>query len=508
MSEPRTALTAALAATLLGATLALATTPAVAVSGAALTAAGLAAVALLVRKRGVAALREELTFTLMAAAAGAATLAIAWNGIQVDPLLGLGGASVSSFTPSDLLVVLAAAAGAALVATRGRLPAAPPPWVLALGVALAAAALLAELAGNPGSVETASLSRSARELVRSDTINPLKGLLKFEVALLLIPVVIAAVAGATGRAVALANLWLLSAAVSALLALTDTIGLTTVSKLTGAATLNLRATGLAGHPNHLGLTCALAVPVAVFGLVNGSRRTKALYGVAVFLLGFAVMISGSRTALLVGAVGAALTALVVARGTARLALLAVVALAMASGGIAGAALTGVSAGAYEETDALARFDPSSQSGRISIEARAELRERAIDQIEARPLTGVGFQEINTSHTIYLQLLASGGLLAFSAFMLFVVGALAVSWRLVRRRSLPGPERRLVLALGVSFCGWLAGGLASNVLIDGYVYVPVALLLALACHSRPDHASDRDGQRADERTLSAGRPAPA
>jgi O-antigen ligase len=160
-------------------------------------------------------------------------------------------------------------------------------------------------------------------------------------------------------------------------------------------------------------------------------------------------------------------------------------------------LSATAVGADEETDALARFDPSSQSGQLSSRARDDLRARAIDQIEARPLTGVGFQEIKVAHTIYLQLLASGGPLAFCAFVAFVGGALAAALRPLRRRSLPGGERRLVLALGISLSGWLAAGLASNVLIDGYPYVPVALLLAIGLAHRPEQASDHRGEPAHE-----------
>jgi O-antigen ligase len=221
------------------------------------------------------------------------------------------------------------------------------------------------------------------------------------------------------------------------------------------------------------------------------------------------MISGSRTALVVGVVAAALTALLVTRGIGRLALLAVVAIVLAGGGVAGAALTGRSAGQREETDALGRFDQSSASGRVSSRARDDLRERAFDQIQERPLTGVGFQEIKVAHTIYLQLWASGGLLAFSAFVLFAGGGLVVGWRLIRQRSLTSPERRLALALGVSFCGWLAAGLVSNVLTDGYVYVALALLLAIwVGHGRGEHASDRRPDATHHPAPIAGGSAPA
>lgn len=480
-TEAPAELIVALGVMLLGATLVLATVTPIAVAGAVVTALGAIAVTVVARRFAATPRWDALGFAIVTAAAGAAVLALAWNGLQIDPLARVG-LPLGAFSPSDLLLVAAAGLLGILAVSGRRFPVAVPKWILGPALALAATALLAKLAGGGAAVETPTVSRTARALINTNLESPLRALLALELGLVLVPLVLSAVAATPRRATVFATLWLLSATASALFAFTDTVGLTNMTELTGAATRDLRATGLAGHPNHLGLASALALPVAVLGISGRLPGRVPLHVVAAFMLGFAVTVSGSRAAFAAAVAASLLTALLIAGGRRRLALVGAVLVVGGLAVVAGVSLTGVEQGAYEETDAVARFGQS-QSGQESFETRSELRERALDQFAANPLTGVSFRQLKTAHNIYLQLASSGGILALGAFAVFIAGALALAWRLLRRARFATPQRMLVVALLVAFCTWLGAGMIGNTVTDGYLYLPVGLMLALELYRR-------------------------
>ncbi len=74
--------------------------------------------------------------------------------------------------------------------------------------------------------------------------------------------------------------------------------------------------------------------------------------------------------------------------------------------------------------------------------------------------------------IYLQILAAGGLVAFTGFIALTFGTMHTVWRQVT------VETALSRALIASTGTWLILGLVENELTDQYLYVPLALAVAL------------------------------
>ncbi len=94
-----------------------------------------------------------------------------------------------------------------------------------------------------------------------------------------------------------------------------------------------------------------------------------------------------------------------------------------------------------------------------------------------PLFGIGPRVVNEAHDVYLQLLASGGVIALASFLVFV-GGLVLALRSGLR-----VDRRLALACGAATGTWLLVGVVENQLVEPYLYVPAGLLVGLAALAR-------------------------
>ena len=82
--------------------------------------------------------------------------------------------------------------------------------------------------------------------------------------------------------------------VSALVAILDITGLTSIGETLGTAGVTSRQAGLSTHSNMLGFTCVIAMPFALYCMTV--MRHKWLYGVALIILLTGVLLSGSRGA--------------------------------------------------------------------------------------------------------------------------------------------------------------------------------------------------------------------
>ena len=164
-------------------------------------------------------------------------------------------------------------------------------------LALAAAGLVNVLAP-PSSALTRSPVLMQGQASFQDVISPsnLSNLLKFEVGLLGIPVVIGLVADTRRRCNRLASLFALSAVVNAVVALVQY-----ATARPNPYQASPRVSGLAVQPNHLALTCAMAIPIVMLWMRHSARGRALALGAVSLLLG-AVYVSGSRA----GAVGALL----------------------------------------------------------------------------------------------------------------------------------------------------------------------------------------------------------
>jgi O-antigen ligase len=143
---------------------------------------------------------------------------------------------------------------------------------------------------------------------------------------------------------------------------------------------------------------------------------------------------------------------------------------------------------------------SSASTSGSNSARSDLADLAIKQIQARPIQGVGFGVIEDAHSIYLQILAAGGVIGLGAFLTFVGGLWGAT-----RRALDSPQRDAAAASAIAVLMWLANGIFDSQLADKYLYVVPGLLVAMSCVAS---ATTRVPALAPPAATAAGPPKPS
>lgn len=264
----------------------------------------------------------------------------------------------------------------------------------------------------------------------------------------------------------IANAWMLGAAVSAFIAVTDFLGITDINHLLiyiGMATA--RQAGLAAHPNHLAMATAMVVPLAVGVTMNS--RWKGLPLVIVLMLG--EIVSGSRAGQAGFILGVAGTVAFSHRARRFAPILIVVA------GIALSSVVWINPGIVDRAATLFRFSGGDQYLAKANEERGDAFGQAIRDFQYRPIDGVGLEVVNQAHSIYLQLIASGGLILTAGMFIYFVGVLRAGF--AERRS-PDPVGVYLL---LCVCVWLAAGAFGTQLTDRYLYFPVAGLAALQFH---------------------------
>jgi len=284
-------------------------------------------------------------------------------------------------------------------------------------------------------------------------------------ALLAIPLLVTAFARDRFDLVKFGRAYCIGASINAALALSDSVGVTSVSvTLRGFADVSGRGAALTTHPNQLALAIALALPFAVACF---NRLWSRLGLVVISLAG--IWISGSRAGLL-----AAATALILMGLLSRRKMLTLAAVAMGVLGIIATdilAQTRLSSGLADESDYL-RGIAAAQAKRDFLES---------------PITGIGLSVGQQGHNIYLQLLAATGLLGLAAFVALMFWALRSSW--VERAD------ATVRAAGVSLLVFLVAGYASNSLLNRYLYVALGIVSAAVLLKRQQSLYAPSGREA-------------
>ena len=123
-------------------------------------------------------------------------------------------------------------------------------------------------------------------------------------AFLVVPQVIGACTFEPFGRLAIATAWVLSASFSALFSLLELAGVRELGLTLTGVQFTARAVGLTVHPNHLAVSSAMVIPVAlVLATLPNARiwRVSALVGAIACLL--AILASGSRAGLLAASVG-------------------------------------------------------------------------------------------------------------------------------------------------------------------------------------------------------------
>jgi O-antigen ligase len=461
------------------------------------------AVAVLV---GVCAVLGAVTFfgvgtdDLALFAVGLLSLTSTWNGIR------LGGPSASSssgvgggaFGDATMALAFVAVAADAL----GRKRALPmPPWLLLAGLGMFAAFVVTMIF--PPSIHLLDLSGLAQAtLAQQDGITGPLGslglstdtltLIEFELALVLIPIMLATVAITQRRCRLMMDLWVAGAVINGGVGLLDYMGIHV-----GPSPISQnRSAGLTIHPNYLALTCVIALPMAMVWF-GRSRRWNVAAVIAVASLVGGVLASGSRAGFAAAGVAALLTVLIVPK--LRRALPYVLPLV---GIVLIVVLLFTSAG-HKLLVQLRLAHSSSTSTSGSNYQRSLVANVAWTQIKARPFSGVGWSVVTGAHDIYLELLDAGGVIAMTAFLVFVGGMVSSL-----RKALSGPLRDEAIVCALGILAWLINGTFDNQVADKYLYLVPGLLLAIARASslrhpqpaQPEHASRLRVQPAASRAL--------
>jgi hypothetical protein len=255
--------------------------------------------------------------------------------------------------------------------------------------------------------------------------------------------------------------------VSGLIAFSDNRGLTTLGpRITGVPGNQGREAGLSDHPNFLAGSCVLAIGLDMW-LLSSTDRRKRWAGIA-FLPGivFGTYASGSRggavvlVAVVVGCI------VVIPRWRARLPMFAL------AGGVAAAAAFFVIPSFGAAVLKATRLSGGTVSTEGSNYLRALVGEQGLLDFRHSPLDGIGFQVAAEAQNVYIQQLAAGGLVLFTSLTVYMLWLLYTSHRLMPVSDLAGP-------LFVTLVGAAALNYVTSSLTDRFVYVPMALVVALA-----------------------------
>lgn len=308
--------------------------------------------------------------------------------------------------------------------------------------------------------------------------------LRLVAAMILVPFTIGVIGGQLGMLVLLVDIWLASSVVNSGVAIYDfvfqgNIGFT-VTKVESFG----RSTGLTTHANQIAVLTCLTLPVAMARLVSLKRFwQQGLIAIVIGMLGLAVVSSGSRGGMVGFVIALAVTPFLLPGKQKGTLLKWGVAVALAGG-------TLMMVAAPEQTlNVLSRLtggEPTSaitSTGR-SDDERAHVREVAFEQFFSHPLTGAGFVNSKDAHNIFLQLLASTGLLGALAMVIFFIGYFAASRQVANRRDLPIEIRLIGAGAGATAIVWAALGMVENQLADRCLFVPCGFVLAAAWYASP------------------------
>jgi O-antigen ligase/polysaccharide polymerase Wzy-like membrane protein len=392
-----------------------------------------------------------------------AAFTLTWNGWFVGPL-----------RPGDALIPVALmcfAAGAPITVLRT-----PPWWIKQLCLALVLGVVLVVLFPPEPAylVQRIVLSATGEPVYRSiDGIaaQNIGVAVKFIIAVGAIPVAFAASAQLDRRALyRLGIVFCAGAALNGAVAFVDHTGVASIGHyLTHVPNLSARQLGFANHPNFLAAGLVLAVPFACWLLVSASRWERWLGAASLLSQLLGVYATGSRGGA-VCAVGAVVLSFALLPRT-RPHLPAIV-LGAVAGAVAVAALFPSFGLAILRVTRLAG-NPTTTGSDI---VRAKVADQGMADFHYSPIHGIGLQASTDASQVYIQELASGGLILFLAMSAYMAGAAWDAWRFVDRDPLAAAILASVLAT-------LALNVFEADLTDRFYYVPEAILVAMIVVAR-------------------------
>jgi O-antigen ligase len=365
-----------------------------------------------------------------------------WNGVRIT----------SNMTASDPFLVIAGVAAA--LAPRPRLRLAPV-WLLVPAAAILEDVLVNWVIYGGG---TAAVTPGLRLVL----------------AMALTPLVIGLVAGAFGALWMLLDCWILSAAVNCAVAAVDGLAHTHIgASVTGVLAFH-RWSGLTTQSNHLAFVAVLALPAILARLLMArSGIVRGYYAAIAVIAMLGLLESGSRGGL-VGAVVVLLATPIFQRSVRAQATMVL------AGAVALTVITAVfafGATSFVTIQRVSGAAPLSTGVLESDALRSVAYATAWDQFSTHPIIGVGWATPRQAQSLYLELAASGGIVAFCAFAAFLAGGILEGYDLARRAADPRLTA-LAGAAGTSMLAWAVMGVVENQVYDRYLLVPCGFLLAV------------------------------
>jgi hypothetical protein len=268
------------------------------------------------------------------------------------------------------------------------------------------------------------------------------------------------------------------AAISGLIGFSDRFVGTQFSKsLTGIPAVASRTPGLTLHPNFLATTCVLGLPFMLWQILAPRLRDRVLAWLVLLPLVVGLFASGSRGGTAVGAGTIVLSFALMPRYRRILPTVTIVTLGI----VAVVFVLNPSLG-HSVLSAVRLAGNGSSSG--SDTARSIVGHQGVLDFRHSPIDGVGMQVAAEAHNVYLQALASGGILLFTGYVLYILGALATGFKRTQRDPWAYP-----FAIAA-----LSGALLSYVesaLTDRLAYVPLAVIAAMAMRPGEPISGERD-----------------
>jgi hypothetical protein len=379
----------------------------------------------------------------------------------------------SGGAPADVFIVLSLGI-AGLMATFGNLRFRLPSWPILPCLAIGLCVLVRQIDPAPTYI------RVLRMQVYGHSPDDIMKALFWIFALVFVPAAVVACRAIERRS----TVWIMASfvagsALSSLVAVTDFIGVTpNIGRALGDATqictyrcfnagLGARMNGLTDHPNTLGMTATLSIPIAMY-FVSTMRR-KWIAVIAIIALFGGILVSGSRGAQAAAPFCALAGLLIMPRGpsqgrhTRTISVLAAV---------LGGLVVLMAMPSHARQGILRIFD-TSKDALGSDSERAELLRSAIQDWHSYPVFGAGISHIVEAHNIYLQFLASGGVVLAMAMLVYFFVVLRESWTLARQGVV------LARFLMLSVVTWLVLGLVFNAVTDRYLFYTIGCIAALA-----------------------------
>jgi hypothetical protein len=269
----------------------------------------------------------------------------------------------------------------------------------------------------------------------------------------------------------LGTFFAMGAALSGWAATLDHFGTDLGRYITHVPNVGSRQLGFTTHPNFLAAGMVIAIPFAFWLAASYVRREQLLGFICLVGTVGGVYASGSRGGAVcaVGVVG--LCILVHPRTRVHSATYAVAGVAL----LLLLAVVFPSAGA--EILKVTRLASNANTGG-SDTVRQLVGDQGIRDWHFSPIKGIGLQAYFDASEVYLQELAAGGLILFTAMQIYMLGGIYTAWRYMKRDN-------LAMACGCALIGALALNLFEADLTDRFYYVPAAILLALV------HSLERD-----------------